>query len=169
MRRCLLLFLGPVLACGGTEPGALPSTQSPADASAATVEIGKGAEAFSPLADDERLELVMAPQTGGFGIGQHFDIALRATNVAPKDVVVHVTIDDGTDVVSDVTTTLNLAEAPGEQEGFVGAGVRANVDGCFVVVDRALTIRIDVTDTDQKTASATKSVRGPEACPRNAG
>ncbi|MEQ9501889.1 MAG: hypothetical protein RIT81_33765 [Deltaproteobacteria bacterium] len=172
MRRFTPLLFAFAFACGGTtEPADIdPNTNVTPDPNGeknGELEIGKGATAFEVLADDEEIEVVMAPQTnGGLGLGQHIDFAIRAKGIEPMGARVHLVLFDDAATYAESTQALNLVA---DGDWWITAGLRAVLDSCGDIADKPLTITIDVKDTNDVQVMATKPIRGPFACPRQPG
>lgn len=168
--RYRLLAVGLIFgfACGDAGPSS--NQQPPADAgtndSALVVEVGTGASGFEPMEDGDRLELVMAPQTGGgLGIGFHFNVSVRTKGLDPSGATVHLTVTrtrDG-ETLSDVTQQVNLVSVG---DAHVGAGFRAVIPACYEVADETLQLGAEVTDANGESGSDERSFVGPMFCPR---
>ncbi len=171
MRRLSLALVAALAACGGTEPTSNPDPNPNPNPNpnpgTAVLEIGKGAAAFEALAEDEEIEIVMAPQTnGGFGIGQHVDFAVRAKGIEPQGIQVHLVLRDASETYSEVTQQLNLVA---DGDWWITAGFRAVLDSCGDIADKPLTVEVDVKDSAGVKVMAAKAIRGPFACPRQPG
>lgn len=171
MRSAALALLLVLAACGGRADSSKidpnPNPNPNPNTTTASLEIGKGATSFEPLAEDEEIAIVMAPQTnGGLGLGQHIDFAVRAKGIAPQGVRVHLVLYDRAGTYADVTQDLNLVQ---DGDWWITAGFRAVIDSCGDIADRPLTVEVDVKDTNGVKVMASKSIRGPFACPRTPG
>ena len=161
-------------ACGGTAVEMLPpppGAETP-DAGVAsqqpstkiTVEVGTGETEFQAIAGGAELELIQAAQTGG-GNGEHFWIAVRASDFDPDYVHVHVTLTRVSDgfKVSDLARDENFT-ASGSSATLVG--FRAVITQCFDVMNEELSVTAELTDKHGKTGSDTRRFRAPMYCRR---
>lgn len=173
MRAPWLLWIA-VLGCGGTRVEMLPpppSEETP-DAGVASqqpsakiaVEAGTGESEFQAIAGGAELPLIQGAQTGG-GDGEHFWIAVRASDFDPDYVHVHVTLTRVSDgfKVSDLTRDENFT-ASGSSATLVG--FRAVITQCIDVMDKELSVTVELTDKHGKTGSDTRQFRAPRFCQR---
>jgi hypothetical protein len=108
-------------------PSADPSDVTPVPSTQPTlaVEIGTGQESFTPLADDDLVDVVTGPQGG-----QHIWTAVRVHGVPPDGLRVNVS-----GIVTDDTTP--LGPASGWAGPWTTVGDAAELDGMRAYVDYA--------------------------------
>ena len=131
---------------------------------AAFIEVGTGDTQFVPITDSDVVPFILGPQGGGSAGGYHVWLAFRSQGYVARNIDVTVALEDPSNNV-----VLNSMSRPIDLQPFGNYfglfGIRLVLPDCCAVRGKSLRFRVNLSDTNQQTGSASQVFTASSSCP----